>query len=207
MPSKIVKITYSCGICNHEYAKRESAVECEMQGVALPEFKCFEVVEIIGVKYGESLNVSSGLEVPFQTGMKAIIHDNAEESLRNLNPHFLPTNYDVWLSISTPLGSLRRELACHVHRKYLKRLRTRDGFTCPLCKSITVSTQEFGYTYLGLGTQLPMLKRVSAQKCKICNAKFFTDAQSLKTESIIKNRCRWSIANTQKLIQKDAFQY
>ncbi|MBI2674322.1 MAG: hypothetical protein HYX22_01090 [Candidatus Yanofskybacteria bacterium] len=201
---KVVKTTYACEICDYEYDTAQRALECEEGGIAIPEFKQFEVVELVNLRPGEILRVESGFEFPFQPGLKAVIHDNATE---NANPHLLPQKYSLYFS--TPRG---RQLGSSVPREFLKRVRVKSGLTCPLCKSTAGPTQtKIAYDYLNYSPFLPFLSTVSAQKCTKCNVMFFTDAQSMKTESLLREKLRsngrWPMADTRKLVREAAFQY
>ena len=47
---KIVKRFYVCEICFHEFNTPQNALECEKRGLALSEFKEYEVVEFANLK-------------------------------------------------------------------------------------------------------------------------------------------------------------
>lgn len=201
---KVVKTTYACGICNHEYDKPEGALECEKSGTAIPEFKQFEVIELVGIKPGELIQTVSGHKIPFRPGMKAVIHDNAKGGWPD--PHLLPKAYEVWVLKVSQSHKDKRELISGVEREYLKRAGTKRGLICPLCESATFPVQERSYDYFQFGSGLPLLENISARECKECDAKFFTDSQSLGVETTIRKRIKWPIANTEKLVREYQFE-
>lgn len=200
---KVVKTTYACGICDDEYDKPEDALECEKKGVAIPEFKQFEVVKIIDFKFGLLLKASSGFKTPFWTGIKAVVHNNPARSWPN--PHLLPYAYEIW--ISTLGGPYKKELIS-IPRKHLKRVRIRGGLICPLCESVASPANKTGfYNFFSFGSKLPHLINISMRRCQECNVEFFTDDQSLKVETTLRKKIKWPIANTRTLIRESAFQY
>ena len=91
---KAVKTTYACEICDEEYDTGQKALECEKRGIAIPKFKQFEVVKLINLRLGETLRMESGFKFPFQPGLKAVIHDDANEDYWP-DRHLLPCAYDV----------------------------------------------------------------------------------------------------------------
>lgn len=201
---RVVKVTYACEICDHKYDTPQGALECERTGIAIPEFKRFEVVELINLRPGETLRMESGFEFPFQPGLKAVIHENANEST---NPHLLPSKYSLWFSTLK-----ERQFGSSVPREFLKKVRVKSWPTCPLCKSPTGPVQiETPYDYLYYSPFLPSLRRVTARMCAKCNVKFFTDDQSKKVESLmkkeLKTKVKWPIADTKKLVKECAFEY
>ena len=201
---KITKITYACEACNHEYDTPQEAWECESRGIAIPEFKQFEVVELVNLRPGETLRIESGFEFSFQPGLKAVVHDNPSEGT---NPHLLPNNYSLYFS--TPEGE-GHHFGSSVPREYLKKVRVKSGLTCPLCKSTAGPVKQRIYDYLHYSPVLLFLKMVSAQTCTKCNVKFFTDAQSKKVELLmrkeLKAKAKWPIADTKRLVKEYAFQ-
>jgi len=200
---KVVEVTYACEICDREHNTAQRALECEKRGIAIPEFKHFEVVELINLKSGETLIMESRLRFPFQPGLKAVIHENSDEECDN--PHLLPYKYSLYFS--TPEGL---QLGSGVSREFLKKVRIKDGLTCPLCKSPANPIRERAYDYLYYSVGLPLLTKISVQRCTGCNVKFFTYAQSVKVGLLmikkLRAKAKWPIANTKKLVREFDFQ-
>jgi hypothetical protein len=210
MSKKVVTTKFACGICETEFETREAALECEKQGVALPEFKRFEVVEFVNLSETVMTRTVSGFQTLVQNGTKAVIYDNAKEG--QPDPHLLPLAYDVWLyTPGAKIGNRDslRELALVVEQNLLKRVGINNDNCCPLCGSGNVATtrEVVAYDYLGLRSGLPLLKEVEVQKCSNCTVTFLTTAQSRKIDQLVRQRCKWPIANTKKLIRNHEFDY
>lgn len=207
MPKKkvVVTNTYSCNICFEEYQSLDDAVQCERRGIALPEFKEHEIVELINIPAGKKATVVSGHKTVIQNGMKAVIHsDNFKEKH---NPHQLPAYYEVW--IATPNGKYNREVT-GFSRENLKKAVVENGSQCPLCSLEATLTEKIHGGYLCSMDGLPYIGKVLMYKCKNCNAEFFTDSQSRYVELATKRkmkRTKKKLANTKQLIKKKEFQY
>ena len=205
---KIVKSTYACEICSHEFDTPQNALECEKRGLALPEFKEYEVVEFANLRGVVKAQTISGFKIQIKNGTKAIIKDDTREDLPN--PHLLPLEYDVW--VHTPGKTIGdrvvfRETAGSVGRKNLRKVHIVNGNMCPLCNMTLVqSNQDKSYLYLGLDHKIPFLA-VEVQVCLYCNAKFFTTEQARKAEALTRKKVKWPIADTKKLVKEDAFEW
>ncbi len=205
MPKKevVVTTTYSCNICFEKYQSLDAAFQCENKGVALPEFKEHEVVELINIPAGKEATVSSGHKTAIQNGMKAVVHS---DDLEKYNPHQLPAYYEVW--IATPNGKYDREIT-GFSRENMKRTVVEDGSRCPLCSSETTLTKGISWMS-GNGLPLSLMRKVRMYECKKCNVEFFTDSQlrylDLLTKRTMK-RMKKKLANTKQLIKKREFQY
>ena len=205
---KIVKSTYACGICFHEFNTPQGALECEQRGLALPEFKEYEVVEFVNLKGVVKAQTISGFKIEIKNGTKAIIKDDTREDLPN--PHLLPLEYDVW--VHTPgktIGdrAVFRDIAGSVGRKNLRKIRIVSSNLCPLCNAMWVQTDwTRTFAYLGLGRKVPFLS-LEVQVCFHCNAKFFTTEQARKAEALTRKKVKWPIADTKKLVKEDAFEW
>lgn len=207
MPKKevVVTTTYSCNICFEEYQSLDDAVQCEGRGVALPEFKEHEVVELINIPADKEATVASGHKTAIQNGMKAVVHSDDFEEKHN--PHQLPAYYEVW--IATPNGKYDREIT-GFSRENLKKAVVEGGSRCPLCLTEAILTEGIMSRYLCLMDGLPHIGKVPMYECKKCNAEFFTDSQSRYVELATKRemkRMRKKLANTKQLIKKKEFQY
>ena len=182
---KIVKSTYACEICSHEFDTPQNALECEKRGLALPEFKEYEVVEFANLRGVVKAQTISGFKIQIKNGTKAIIKNDAKEDWPN--PHLLPQEYDVW--VHTPgktIGdrAVFREIVGNVGRKNLRKVHIVNGNICPLCNTTLVKNkQDKSYSYLGFDRNLPLL-RVRGQLCSHYNADFFTKEQSKKVETL-----------------------
>lgn len=105
MSKKKVTITYLCKICLGEYKSRKGALGCEKQGIASPEFKRDEVVELVGIPTKEKIIFLSGRAVQYRKiegGLGKIIEDYYDDEEDGFNPHFLPDFYLV--CFETPGG-------------------------------------------------------------------------------------------------------
>jgi len=78
MPKRNIVITYTCDICHHEHTTEEKALACEARGLAVPEFKRYEVVKLVfPPPDSRDMIVSSGFRFNVKNGTKMIISDNA----------------------------------------------------------------------------------------------------------------------------------
>ena len=204
MPEKKVTVTYLCEICTEEHNDRESALECEKRGVAIPEFKRHEVVEFVGLSGDVIVTVSSGFRVNVQNGTKGVVHDAVVDNDKSFDPHRLLAYYEVW--IRTVGGTYKKELAA-ISREDIRKVTVRDGALCPLCESSTGITKDVSGPVLNIGDRLPFLRNVPMRKCSDCDVEFFTTQQSKRVGLLIKKETRWPLANTQRLVREDQFQF
>ena len=202
MPKKIVRVTYACGICSSEHEKREDAIECENRGLAMPEFKRHEVVELINFPPASTVVVSSGYRFALGSGIEGVVHtDGLEEG--SPNPHLLPARYDVWLK--TPGGPYKKELATF-DREDLKRAAVKNSDPCPLCGSAECRKKLTSGSLLSLEDRFPFLRRIPVRVCSNCDVEFFTTEQSRYAKAIALERKSWLLADTRRLIRKREFQ-
>jgi DNA-directed RNA polymerase subunit RPC12/RpoP len=206
MPKKKVTVTYLCEICSEEHQSRISALLCEREGVAVPEFKRFEVAELFGFSDKEQkvVNVSSGARFKVGNGMKVVVHDDGGDRNGFPNPHLLPAYYEVW--IQTIRGLYRKELASF-SRENLRKVKIKDGTICPLCGSRAETAKEMCSPVLTFGSEFSLLSNASIQKCLNCGGKFFTAQQLRVVEMFIKKNSKWPLANTRRLVEERRFQY
>lgn len=201
MPIKKVTVTYLCKICLiREYESREGALSCEERGVAIPEFKRYEVVELFGLLAAQA-TVSSGYKVKVRDGTRGVVCDEGGDKH---DPHRLPFYYEVW--IQTIGGPYKKELAL-ISRESLGKVTVKDGTICPLCSSSAKISKDVCSPFLTMGNGLPLLTNMPLQKCSHCNIEFFTTEQSERVELLVKKKTKWSLANTQRLIKEHLFNY
>ena len=203
MPKKKVTVTYLCQICLDEHKNRADALQCEERGVAIPEFKRHEVVELVGSSSNKYITVSSGFNFRIQDGTKGVVHDDGGNDDK-IDPHLLPAYYEVW--IQTSGGPYKRELAT-VARKYLRKVTINDGASCPLCASSAEMAKDICSPFLTIGSGLFLFKNVPTHKCSNCCVEFFTTKQAKKVELLAKKRIKWPLADTHRLIRELEFRY
>lgn len=197
MPKKKVTITYLCEICLSEFPYQESALVCEKRGVAIPDFKSNEVIELVGLL---QVTVFSGFKVKLQNGTKGIVNSGGCGRRDDyVEPHKLPAYYEVW--IQTPGGPDKKEIV-EILRENLRKVIVKDGAFCPLCASAAKPVKEVCHMFLTTKSELPLLKNVPMQKCSNCNAEFFTTEQSKKVELLVRKKIKWPVANTQRLLKE-----
>lgn len=206
MPKKKVTITYSCNICSDEFNNKESAIECENSGVALPEFIRGEVVELIHFpQNGQKIEVSSGYKILVKNETKGIIQFYwLSYKDKRYNPHELPCYYEIWFA--TPGGPYKAEISS-INRKFLKKTVAKDDAKCPLCETKSNLIENMAYTPLGFDTYLPIIRKVLINRCSNCDSQFFTDNQLKNTKLTINKEMKWKLVDTAKLIKEGKFQY
>ncbi len=204
MPKKKVSITYLCEICLSGYKNRIDALACENSGVAIPEFKCHEVVQLVGLSAGVNVTPLSGFKFELKNGILGIIHDIESYVDLNINPHLLPAGYSIWIrTLSEPS---QRELI-NISREKLRKVTVREGTACLLCASRIETKKDFYSPVFNLGSKLPFLKDIPICCCLNCNAEFFTTKQSRNVDLLIQKKIKWPLADTRHLVRKCQFQY
>jgi DNA-directed RNA polymerase subunit RPC12/RpoP len=204
MPKEKTVTTYLCEICGGEHQNKDNAIVCENRGIAVPEFKRYEVVELVGLS--SVVVVSSGLKLPIQPGTKAVVHDDGGDEETKIDPHLLPTFYEVW--VKTPNGSHKSQIAV-VRRENMKKTFLNDGsIFCPLCGHRTQSIKSVASPYLSIVSGgLPPLKDMPMERCINCNVEFFTSQQSERADLFIFNNTKWKLADTKLLVKEHQFRF
>jgi len=205
MPKKNVITTYTCDICHHEHTTEEKALACEARGLAVPEFKRHEVVKLVFPPPDtRNITVSSGFQFNVKSGTKMIISDNAKEEVSN--PHMLPDNYDAWIQTSGRPDGDHREMIDGISRMFLRKVSIKNGAVCPLCGSVTRQIKEHLFGLLCFGDGFPTIKDIPVHKCRRCGVVFFSDDQLRNVESRMRNKAKWPIADTRRLIREGQFE-
>jgi len=205
MPKKNVIITYTCDICHHEHATKESALACEARGLAVPQFKHYEVVKLVfPAPASRDMTVSSGFQFSVKNGTKMIITDNGRDDIPN--PHMLPYNYDAWIQTSGRPDGDHREIIGGISRMFLRKVSIKNGSACPLCGSTTRQVKQYLTGLLCFGDGFPTIKNIPMHKCQKCGIRFFSDDQLRNAESKMRNKAKWSIADTRRLIKERQFE-
>ena len=204
MPKKKVTVTYLCEICSSEYGNKEGALECEKGGIAVPEFKRFEVAELVGFSDKEQnfVEASSGLKFEVRNGMKVVVQDCGGVS-SSINPHLLPFYYEVWFYPGSPF----KKHLVSFSRENIRKIAIKNGTICPLCSRSAFTTDYIFGPVLTLGSGLPFLRNIPIQGCCYCEVKFFTTQQLKKVELFIKKNTKWPLANTRRLVEELRFQH
>ncbi len=201
MVQEIKTYLFQCEVCGkvHQSSRRHAAevaaLQCEKSGIALPEFKTFDVVYAHNGK-GQTLR---GIVL-------RIIHWD--------NSHLLPKIYIVSFGRHNMREVLRENMkAANVPA------RKGDKLACPICNSGKVLEANFEdyHPYSNAGhvglTAYPrmhplVIHGVAISWCRDCSSSFFTSEQSRLVSREIKNIFKgisMPIANRAELIRHNRF--
>ena len=207
MPKRNIVITYTCDICHHEHTTEEKALACEARGLAVPEFKRYEVVKLVfPPPDSRDMIVSSGFRFNVKNGTKMIISDNARARDDIPNPHMLPDNYGAWIQTSGHPDGDHREIIGGISRMFLGKVSIKNGSVCPLCGSVTHQIKEHLFGLLGFGDGFPTIKNIPMHKCRRCGIVFFSDDQLRNAEFRMRSKSKWPIVDTRRLIKEHQFE-
>lgn len=171
MPRKIERVSWGCDLCGQEYTAEASAKECENRGVAIPEFKGFELVVA---------TLSDGKKVIAQ-----ILGYGPEDGVQN--PHEVPDLYDISISERDYNPSGRRKNGRHpctmrawpyYPRTGIIRLHIVEvGANCPICDSPKIDQDmERHYSPYQNGS-LGSMASAPICRCGECGLRFFNRTQ------------------------------
>ena len=202
MPKREVRteIIWKCNLCHSEHSSKEAAQDCEKRGLALPEFKKWDLVLIKPKDSKEFLGevVSYGPDEGFP------------------DPHMLPGYYDVNVTYRDynpgnhkPLenNSLRRH-GITIPRDVMKPYIIKSGAICPMCESPSIrkEVQRVYDPYCLL--QLNFLVNIELSRCGSCGLYFFNKTQSrVVTRKILSKLRGKKLADTKRLAREHEYQY
>lgn len=200
MPKRVVHITWACKYCYQEHDAKAAALTCENSGLALPEFKRWDLVLV---------KLDSGKEI-----IGEIVNYGPDEGF--LNPHELPGYYDVNVAYGdyNPHNYKPRDYnpfrrySITVSRDKMKPYRIRSKSACPMCRS-TVIKREVEELYSPYYfPQFGFMKNIELSRCGNCGLYFFNKKQNeVVTAKILVKLKGKKLADTKKLVREHRYQY
>lgn len=185
MPKRVVttEIHWQCKMCRHPYIKKEDAVSCEAQGLALPKFKRGDIVYVRD--FADSNKIIVGVIMSYGwTDDRTYPNSHRSDDCYDVNVLHRDHNPNNAI-LQSLFARVGLTVGCNkVWRYPLKRN------VCPMCESTDITViQERTYTphYFTM-YKLAFLKNVEMSFCGNCRLSFLTKKQSQLVDMKIRKK-------------------
>lgn len=188
---------YECPICLRQYEDEIFTEACKNSGIAVPEYKRYEVIHIYNYK---------GVDSKMTPIVGEVLNHLSFLSL--VNPHKLPFFYNIRTVWPSESGVFPRDLI-------LKRRPNVQKDYCPFCKLTDIKKVKEKkyepYPFLSQCFDYKLeITNLEISQCNDCGKKFFSSKQSQLVDKKINTMFQAKhikTADTKKLIRRNWFDY